>query len=108
MRSVLVAALSSCADRPLRLKARRFLDGLSCDEMQFIAEFLGSSFLEAAQGEGKLQGDLLECVSEFQCSRRAGRSRSSDDHDHKAIVLLEFLSRSGLRKAPAPMRPAHA
>ena len=47
MRNSLVAALVACADQPLKAKARRFLAGLSSDELQFIAEFLGSSILES-------------------------------------------------------------
>ena len=43
MRNALVTALTSCADRPTKNKARRFLSGLSFDELQFIAEFLGMS-----------------------------------------------------------------
>ena len=108
MRSVLVAALSSCAERPFKPKARRFLDGLSCDELQFIAEFLGSSCLESAQSAAALQGDLLERIAEFQRAHFIGRAQASRDQDHKSIVLLEFLCRSGLQKAPLAARATHA
>lgn len=107
MRSVLVTALCSCAERRLKPKARRFLDGLSCDELQFIAEFLGASCLESAGSGTSLQGDLLERVAEFQRAR-SSLCQCSRDQDHKAIVLLEFLCRSGLQKAPLAARATHA
>jgi len=52
VQKTLVAALVSCADRPLKPKARRFLTGLSFDELQFIAEFLGACILESTE-EGR-------------------------------------------------------
>jgi len=106
VRSVLVAALCSCAERRLKPQARRFLDGLSCDEMEFIAEFLGASCLEAGHSDA-LPGDLLERVMEFQHARPS-RCQFSQDQDHKTIVLLEFLCRSGLQKAPLAARATHA
>ena len=107
MRSILVAALSSCAEIPLRPKARRFLDGLSCDEMQFIAEFLGASVLESAQAcSGFSRSQLAESISEFQRARCG--CAASRDQDHKTILLLEFLCRSGLQKVPLAVRAGHA
>ena len=94
MRSVLVAALASCTDRRSKSQTRRFLGGLSRDELQFIAEYLGASILESAEGEAS-RPDLAERVAECQF----GRS-SHPDLDHKTILLMEFLCRSGLRKAP--------
>ena len=109
MRSVLVAALSSCADNRLRPQARRFLGGLSADELQFIAEFLGASVLEsefAGQVAGGSRCELAERVGEFHRTRFG--ALPSRDQDHKTILLLEFLCRSGLRKTPAAARAAHA
>lgn len=108
MRSVLVAALSSCADNRLRPEARRFLGGLSADELQFIAEFLGASVLEECAGEtaGESRRGLSERLAEFHRTRFG--ELPSRDQDHKTILLLEFLCRSGLRKAPAAARAAHA
>jgi hypothetical protein len=92
----------------LKPKARRFLDGLSCDELQFIAEFLGASCLESGEPDGALQGDVLERIVEFQRARPASQCPSSRDQDHKTIVLLEFLCRSGLQRAPLAARATHA
>lgn len=107
MRSVLVAALTSCAESPLKPKARRFLDGLSCDELQFIAEFLGASVLESADEWSCFsRSQLAESIAEFQRAR-CGRAVSRDQ-DHKTILLMEFLCRSGLQKTPLPARAGHA
>jgi hypothetical protein len=79
VRPTLVAALASCADQSLQSKTRHFLLGLSCDELQFIAGYLGSCIVEPAR----------PC-----CCSRAGYS----DQEHKMILLLEFLRRSGMKQ----------
>jgi hypothetical protein len=90
VRNSLVAALVACADRPLKSKARRFLAGLSCDELQFIAGFLGSC--------------ILESQSNCPCDG-AGRARKpSPDQELKMILLLEYLCRSGIQKLPMTAR----
>jgi hypothetical protein len=80
VRSALVTALLACSDSSLKTKARRFLQGLSSDELQFIAEYLGGCILESA---GSCQGS-------------AGYRPETPDQDHKMILLLEYLRRSGL------------
>ena len=57
MRSVLVTALAARADSSLRVQARQFLRGLSSDELQFIAGFLGACILESA-GQQPCLGQL--------------------------------------------------
>jgi hypothetical protein len=97
LRRDLVAALTACIEDPFRLEARRFLRGLSADELQFIAEFLGSSILEAQACP--CQGTpLAQQISEFQDCACRGRRRTTD-RNHKLLVLLEYLGRSGLRPA---------
>lgn len=110
MRSVLVAALAAYTDAPLKPEARRFLGGLSRDELQFIAEFLGASILDSAEPCGGSRRELAQRIAEFQRARHAAcRPLSSPDQDHKTILLLEFLCRSGLlQKAPAAVRAASA
>ena len=88
MRKSLVAALVECADRPLKSKARRFLAGLSSDELQFIAGFLGSWILES-------QGHC-------SCDCSAGARKLSTDQELKMILLLEYLCRSGVRQLSVP------
>ncbi len=85
MRRSLVIALVECAESSLKSQARRFLLGLSADELQFIAQFVGSYILESA-----------EC-------REARRPKlcCSEDQQLKLIVLREFLSQSGLQQLSA-------
>ena len=103
MRSVLVAALASCTDGRSKSQTRRFLGGLSRDELQFIAEYLGASILESATEDACSGLGLSERIVEAQ---RSGSSHP--DLDHKTILLMEFLGRSGLRKTPLAPRPTHA
>ena len=108
MRNSLVAALVACADQPLKSKARRFLAGLSSDELQFIAEFLGSCILESQARCACDRAELAERIARFQ--RRATAQKLSSDQELKMILLLEYLCCSGIaescpwRRAPA-VRP---
>jgi hypothetical protein len=103
VRSALVAALVSCADVPFRSRTRRFLIGLSSDELQFIAEFLGSCILESARRSRCTRAQLSERISEFQHTR-TGLAPCSPDQEHKMILLLEFLCRSTLQQLSIPVR----
>ena len=103
MRSSLVAALVSCADLPLRSRARRFLLGLSADELQFIAEFLGACILERAGRSQCSRAELANRIAGFQQARTVA-GPSSPDQEHKMIVLLEFLCRSCLQQYSLPVR----
>lgn len=107
MRSTLVSALAACADPSRRFGARRFLAGLSTDEMRFIAEFLGASVLDAGPQSGCSRAELGARIAEFQIARTYAR-RSGPDLEHKMIVLLEFLCRSHIRQAPLVMRAGQA
>lgn len=84
MRNSLVAALVACADQRMKSKARRFLAGLSSDELQFIAGFLGSCILE----------------SQEHCDRAACERKLSADQQLKMILLFEYLGCSGMQKSP--------
>jgi hypothetical protein len=107
LRSSLVSALAACADPSRRFGARRFLAGLSTDEMRFIAEFLGASVLDAGPQSGCSRAELGERIAEFQVSS-ACASHSGPDLEHKMIVLLEFLCRSHIRHVPIAMRAGQA
>lgn len=107
MRSVLVAALASCAEGARKPRARRFLTGLSCDELQFLAEFFGAHLLEEAESSARSRPELAERIGEFQRAR-LGSAPYSEDQDHKTILLLEFLCRSGLQKSSLAVRAGHA
>ncbi len=105
-RQDLVAALSAYTENPFRSKTRRFLLGLSADELEFIAEFLGSSILEGGDPCGWSRARMAERIGAFRGSRPGGAR--GIDNDHKLILLLEYLCRSGLKRiAQPPARAAH-
>jgi hypothetical protein len=97
VRNSLVAALVACADEPLRLNARRFLAGLSSDELQFIAEFLGSCILESQAGCACNRAQLAERIARFQRARPDLARMRATDQELKMILLLEYLCRSGVQ-----------
>jgi hypothetical protein len=102
-KSGLVCALVGCLENSQKRSTRRFLQGLATDELQYIAEFLGACILESG---GQCRGSrtqLAEAIKQFERNRHgetAGAdSRSLDpiqDQEHKMILLLEYLCRSGM------------
>jgi hypothetical protein len=90
-RSALVAALVSCADSPHKLRARRFAQGLSADELQFIAGFLGACVLDSADCTVATRDQWAERIARYQ-QMPAGRHPA--DREHKMIVLMEYLRRT--------------
>lgn len=107
MRPSLVAALASCVDKSLQPKTRHFLLGLSCDELEFIAEYLGSCILESAR-QCCSREQLAGRIAEFQRARQGCARMRSSDQEHKMILLLEFLCRSGMQRFSIPMRAGQA
>ena len=102
MRTALVAALVSCADSPHRSRARRFVQGLSADELQFIASFLGACVLESPGDAGDSRAQWAERIARYQ-NICAGRPENGlHDREHKMIVLLEYLCRSGAQHLRLP------
>ena len=111
MRSCLVAALVSSVDGSFRNKARRFLAGLSCDELQFIAEYLGACILDSSDDCLRPRVELAGRIARFQKARVSPWNRGpalvrSEDLEHKMILLLEYLCRSGRREFSVPVRSA--
>ncbi len=100
MRNSLVAALVACADEPLKSKARRFLAGLSADELQFIAEFLGSCILDSQARRARNRAELAERIARFQLERANLTRMRSTDQEHKMILLLEYLCRARVQEVP--------
>ena len=92
MRSTLVAALVSCADSPHKSQARRFVEGLSADELEFIAEFLGACVLDPSGQSCPSRAQWADRIARYQ---HASAGRGSPDREHKMILLLEYLCRKG-------------
>jgi hypothetical protein len=107
VRTTLVTALAAAADSSRRNRARKFLQGLSGDELQYIADFLGACILEAADNGSGGGPALAGCITGFQQARPVCCSAESvSDQDHKMILVLEYLGRSGLARTSAPVRAA--
>ena len=94
MRSVLISALVGCTGGSLKSRSRRFLQGLSSDELQFIAEYLGSCILESSGAGSGSRAELALRVAQYQAARAPALSA---DQDHKMILLLEFLCRAEMK-----------
>jgi hypothetical protein len=89
-----------CVEDSQRREIRRFLQGLATDELQYIAEFLGSCILESGGRCNCSRTQLAQAIKQFDRTRRgsltAARSWQDQDQEHKMILLLEYLCRSGL------------
>ena len=96
MRSILISALVGCADGSGRARSRRFLQGLSSDELQFIAEYLGACILDADADNPHSRAEFATRVMQFQAAREHAISA---DEEHKMVLLLEFLCRGGVSAA---------
>jgi hypothetical protein len=92
MKTILVRSLCSMVPQGQQRKARQFLLGLSTDELQCIAEFLGSCILESERLRGSRRADLSECIQRFYDCRNCADA----ERRHKGILLIEFLRRCGL------------
>jgi hypothetical protein len=88
-RNTMILALSAYAETGVRTHARRFLSGLSSDELQFLAEFVGACILESS-------GDTASAIAAVQLRHCQGPEPDLQHHDreHKILVLREFLYRS--------------
>lgn len=105
MKTTLVRALSTCACGRQRASALRFLQGLSADELQYIADFFGAHILEAAGGCAVAPRAGEEIAAFERC--RHPRPESNDaleDHQHKMILLMEYLGRCGAARTEPALR----
>jgi len=105
VRTTLVTALSDCVAYRKRRSARRFLQGLSTDELQYIAEFVGCCILERPGRKACSRREVAEGITHFESSRPACAPPDRiDDQEHKMILLLEYLCRSGLAQYSLALR----
>jgi len=82
-RNTLIVALVACSDETVKPRARQFLLGLSCDELQFIAEFLGACILESSEEVARAADAVHRRQSGMPC------------YEEKIPILREFLDRCG-------------
>jgi len=103
LRTALISAISVCAEQRLQAKARNFLQGLSTDELQYIAEFLGTCVLESVGHSPFDRRELAEGIAEFDQARRPA-AQCRGDREHKMILLLEYLCHSQLTQCSLAAR----
>ena len=99
----MIAAITVCAEPRFQRKARKFLLGLSTDELQYIAEFLGACMIESLGQSAVSRGEMAEGIAYFEQIRRAPAGYQAD-REHKMIVLLEYLFRSRLTHCCVALR----
>jgi hypothetical protein len=105
LRTALISAITACAEQRFQKKARSFLLGLSKDELQYIAEFLGACVLESVGGSAFSRRELAEGIAQFEQVRRTPAD-SLCDQEQKMILLLEYLCRSQLTHCSVAVRAA--
>lgn len=100
MKTTLVAALVACVSERVQTKTRRFLAGLSQDELEFLAEFQGCRVLESSglKFSGLDCWELDERLDRFQRLRVKRSKQGFDDQEQKMILLREYLRRAGTRE----------
>jgi hypothetical protein len=78
---------------------------LSSDELQYIADFFGACILEAmgSCGQPARTEDEVALFERFR-HPRPEHNDALEDHQHKMILLVEYLSRSGLGQPVAALR----
>jgi len=103
----LISAIAACAEQRFQKKAREFLQGLSRDELQYIAEFLGACVLESVGHSALSRRELADGIEQFEQVRRASPD-GGGDREHKMILLLEYLCRSQLTHCSLAVRAGRA
>ncbi|MBI1357513.1 MAG: hypothetical protein GC160_24495 [Acidobacteria bacterium] len=93
-RITLVNALADLSQGFQKTQAKDFLEGLSRDELSYIADFFGASVLDPDLKPGETRAAAALCVERFQ--RGYSDASASCACMHKMILLLEFLSLSQL------------
>jgi hypothetical protein len=107
MKVLLVSALSACAAERCKAAAVQFLQGLSADELQYIADFFGACILESAAGVDRGPTQLARGFADSErCRHPAPSCDGLNDQEHKMVLLFEYLCRCGLNRVPVAVRAA--
>ncbi len=112
----LVDAIASFSNLLHRESAREFLEGLSTDELEYIAAYFGARTLDPKlRGADANRNHVAGRIERYERDRqpkgrpdlscgRASCAATLTDVSHKMIVLLEFLSVSAVsRRTPWPV-----
>ena len=96
-RSALMGALIRTASPSLLHLALDFLTGLSCGELECLAEFQGACLLE--MGMSETPANPYRMLAEFFDPAVSERWRNCEDRAHKTFVVLSWLE---VQKIPQP------
>lgn len=91
---MLVNALADLTQGLRKPRAKTFLEGLSSDELRYIADFFGASILDPDLSCGATRDAAAACVERFE---RMHNQAATPICCHRMILLLEFLALSQLR-----------
>ena len=92
-RASLVNVLATVALSDRRRTARRFLQGLSTEELRYIASYLGACLLESEfPSRPPSRCEIAWEILNYEWCRVACSEAISGDLEHKMILLLEYLS----------------
>ena len=96
-RSALMGALIRTANPSLLHVALDFLTGLSCGELECLAEFQGACLLEMSTSG--TPANPYRMLAEFFDPAVSERWRNCEDRAHKTFVVLSWLE---VQKIPQP------
>jgi len=100
-RSSLVGALLRNTIPVNQLAVSDFLQGLSLDELECLAEFQGACVIEAEYSE---TCNSYRLMSDFFDPEICARWRQPDARAHKTFIVLAWLDHLG-SSIPAPFQP---
>jgi hypothetical protein len=111
-RASLVNAISSMSTSGHREAARRFLEGLSADELQYIAAYFGARLLEPRpNGTEQSRNEVAHQIERYEGKRKTPQRSNgskvppeSNTVSHRMIVLLEYLRACNMRSKTAAVR----
>ena len=116
-RTTLVKAIASVVEVERQTMARRFLQGLSTDELRYFASYLGACMIETALRPRRISRRQIAWeILQYECCRRkqcalpgcgGPGAYLSDNVQHKMILLLEYLT-SCQCSVPVPVPAASA
>ena len=117
-KSNLVDAISSMSTAGREQAARRFLEGLSTDELRYIAAYFGTRVVDPGlPPPSQNRNQIAQSIERYEDAKKspepktAGRDSccSRDKVAHQMIVLLEYLSVCSLdTPATLPVRAGYA
>lgn len=110
----LVNAISSMSAAACREASRRFLEGLSTDELEYIAAYYGAQLLDSRVPASCLsRTEMAQNIEKYESARKPPSPNGSRNRrviSHRMMILLEYLtmSQSSETETPFPIPVGHA